>query len=372
MNVAMNVVFIGGGNMADALIGGMLKSGFAPGQLRAVEVDGAARRRLADKYRVECYDESRKALRPGDVVVFAVKPQQMKEAARFSGLKDNAHLVISIAAGDHARQPCRAGWAATRSMVRAMPNTPALIGAGVAGLYAQPGVSEAERKQAEAILGAVGGTVWIEDEALMDAVTAVSGSGPAYVFWFIEQLAAAGEIAGPDQGNVQKAGHRDRSRFRQAGGAERGFAGGAARARDLQGRHHRSGAQGLRGAEAGRALPARGRGGARPRRRAGRTAGERLAGSRCCSRSRACWSTSSASFFVYLLLARFHVPVAARAVPQPARRVRHRRHQLDGEAGAARDSRRCSAWTWRIAAAARGCCRRSRLWRCCYAIAGAT
>jgi len=195
MNVAMNVVFIGGGNMADALIGGMLKSGFAPGQLRAIEVDGAARRRLADKYRVECYDESRKALRPGDVVVFAVKPQQMKEAARFSGLKDNAHLVISIAAGITLDTLSRwlGGYA---RMVRAMPNTPALIGAGVAGLYAQPGVSEAERKQAEAILGAVGGTVWIEDEALMDAVTAVSGSGPAYVFWFIEQLAAAGESLG--------------------------------------------------------------------------------------------------------------------------------------------------------------------------------
>lgn len=195
MNVAMNVVFIGGGNMADALIGGMLKSGFAPGQLRAVEVDGAARRRLADKYGVECYDEPRKALRPGDVVVFAVKPQQMKEAARFSGLKDNAHLVISIAAGITLDTLSRwlGGYA---RMVRAMPNTPALIGAGVAGLYAQPGVSEAERKQAEAILGAVGGTVWIEDEALMDAVTAVSGSGPAYVFWFIEQLAAAGESLG--------------------------------------------------------------------------------------------------------------------------------------------------------------------------------
>jgi len=195
MNVAMSVVFIGGGNMADALIGGMLKNGFAPGQLRAIEVDGAARRRLADKYRVECFDESRKALRPGDVVVFAVKPQQMKEAARFSGLKDNAHLIISIAAGITLDTLSRwlGGYA---RMIRAMPNTPALIGAGIAGLYAQPGVSEAERRQAEAILGAVGGTVWIGDEALMDAVTAVSGSGPAYVFWFIEQLAAAGEGLG--------------------------------------------------------------------------------------------------------------------------------------------------------------------------------
>jgi len=195
MNVAMNVVFIGGGNMADALIGGMLKSGFEPGQLRAIEVDGAARRRLADKYRVECFDEARKALRPGDVVVFAVKPQQMKEAARFSGLKDNANLVISIAAGITLATLSRwlGGYA---RMIRVMPNTPALIGAGIAGLYAPQGVSEAEKKQAEAILGAVGATVWIENEALLDAVTAVSGSGPAYVFWFIEQLANAGESLG--------------------------------------------------------------------------------------------------------------------------------------------------------------------------------
>ena len=203
MNVAMGVVFIGGGNMADALIGGMLKNGFAPAQLRAVEVDGAARRRLADKHGVECFDEARKALRAGDVVVFAVKPQQMQEAARFSGLKENANLVISIAAGVTLASLSRwlGGYA---RMIRVMPNTPALIGAGVAGLYAPKLVSEAERKQAEAILGAVGATVWIEDEALMDAVTAVSGSGPAYVFWFIEQLAAAGENLGLSREVSQK------------------------------------------------------------------------------------------------------------------------------------------------------------------------
>lgn len=191
----MNVVFIGGGNMADALIGGLLKNGFSAGQLRAIEVDGAARRRLADKHRVECFDEARKAYRPGDIVVFAVKPQQMKEAARFSGLKDNANLVISIAAGIQLATLSR--WLGGHArMVRAMPNTPALIGAGVTGLFALAEVSEAEKKQAEMILGAVGSTVWIPDEALMDAVTAVSGSGPAYVFWFIEQLARSGMSLG--------------------------------------------------------------------------------------------------------------------------------------------------------------------------------
>jgi pyrroline-5-carboxylate reductase len=203
MNVAMNVVFIGGGNMADALIGGLLKNGFAANQLRAVEVDGVARRRLSDKYRIECAAEARGTIRPGEVVVFAVKPQQMKEAARFSGLKDNANLVISIAAG--VTLPSLAGWLGGHAkLVRAMPNTPALIGAGVTGLYALAGVSEAEKKQAETILGAVGATVWIPDEALMDAVTAVSGSGPAYVFWFIEQLAAAGESLGLNQETSKK------------------------------------------------------------------------------------------------------------------------------------------------------------------------
>lgn len=194
MNVAMNVVFIGGGNMADALIGGMLKSGFAPGQLRAVEVDGAARRRLADKYRIECCDEPRKALRPGDVVVFAVKPQQMKEAARFSGLKDNAHLVISIAAGITLDTLSRwlGGYA---RMVRAMPNTPALIGAGAAAISPGSDAGEEDLAWAEAILGAVGVVVRVPEKAL-DAVTGLSGSGPAYVFLVAEAMADAGVLAG--------------------------------------------------------------------------------------------------------------------------------------------------------------------------------
>ena len=135
MNVAMNVVFIGGGNMADALIGGLLKNGFSAGQLRAVEVNGDARRRLADKHRVDCFDAPQKAYRPGDVIVLAVKPQQMKEAARFSGFKPNANLVISIAAGITLASLAR--WLGGHGkLVRAMPNTPALIGAGITGLCA--------------------------------------------------------------------------------------------------------------------------------------------------------------------------------------------------------------------------------------------
>lgn len=207
MNSPMNVVFIGGGNMADALIAGLLKSGFSTAQLRAVEVSGDARRRLADKHRIACFDAPQKAYRAGDVVVFAVKPQQMQEAARFSGLKPNANLVISIAAGiplDALGRWLGGPHLPHLKLVRAMPNTPALIGAGVTGLYALPPVSEAEKRQAEAVLGAVGATTWIAEESLMDAVTAVSGSGPAYVFWFIEQLAAAGASLGLEPETARK------------------------------------------------------------------------------------------------------------------------------------------------------------------------
>lgn len=195
MNVKLNVVFVGGGNMADALIGGMLRNGFAPSQLRAVDVNGDARRKLSERHGIACFDAPQKAARPGDIVVFAVKPQHMQEAARFSGLKPGANLVVSIAAGITLAALGR--WLGGHGrLVRAMPNTPALIGAGVTGLFALPAVSESERRQAELVLGAVGRTVWIAEEAQMDAVTAVSGSGPAYVFWLMEQMAASGVALG--------------------------------------------------------------------------------------------------------------------------------------------------------------------------------
>lgn len=203
MNVAMNVVFIGGGNMADALIGGLLKSGIEAGQVRAVEVDGAARRRLSDKYRIECAAEVRGTIRAGEVVVFAVKPQQMKEAARFAGVKDNANLVISIAAGITVASLSR--WlGGTTRIIRTMPNTPALIGEGITGLYAAPGFAESDMRLAETILGAVGATVRIDDEDRINAVTAISGSGPAYVFYFIEACEEAARQLGLPEETARK------------------------------------------------------------------------------------------------------------------------------------------------------------------------
>ena len=192
----MNIAFIGGGNMADALLGGLLAKGFAPASLRVVEIDAAARERIEKKYPgLRAFASAREALRAGDIVVFAVKPQQMKEAVLACGLAKDANLVISIAAGITLSTLSR--WLlGHQRLVRVMPNTPSLIGAGIAGLLAAPGASAEDMKAAEAIIGAVGKSVRVATEADIDTVTAVSASGPAYVFWFIEQLAKSGEALG--------------------------------------------------------------------------------------------------------------------------------------------------------------------------------
>jgi pyrroline-5-carboxylate reductase len=192
----MNVTFIGGGNMADALIGGLLGKGFRPQELRVVEIDAGQRRKLAGKYGVDCFDKAAGAVRKDDIVVLAVKPQQLRETAVKSGLAKNENLVISIAAGVRLTSISR--WLGGHlRLVRAMPNTPALIGEGIAGLYPlSDKVSAEDRRNAETILGAVGLTVWIEHEKQMDAVTAVSGSGPAYVFYFVEAVQEAAKELG--------------------------------------------------------------------------------------------------------------------------------------------------------------------------------
>jgi pyrroline-5-carboxylate reductase len=192
----MKVTFMGGGNMADALIGGMLRKGFAPQDLRVVEISPDTRHRLEKKYGIAGFDKPKNAVREGDVVVFAVKPQHLREAATKSGLERNANLVITIAAGVRLANLSR--WLNGHTcLVRAMPNTPALIGEGVTGLFPfSPDVSRAQRESAETILGAVGATVWITEESQMDAVTAISGSGPAYVFYFIEAMQEAAKELG--------------------------------------------------------------------------------------------------------------------------------------------------------------------------------
>jgi pyrroline-5-carboxylate reductase len=193
----MKVAFVGGGNMASALIGGMIAKGFAADDISVLEVLAPARERLASQYRVHVAPrvDARSAL--AEVWVLAVKPQDMRKAAEGLAAASAGRLCISIAAG--IRLPDLARWlgGATR-IVRCMPNTPALIGAGITGLFAPASVGAQDRQCAEQILAAVGEVVWVPEERLLEPVTALSGSGPAYVFWFIEQLAAGGRALGLD------------------------------------------------------------------------------------------------------------------------------------------------------------------------------
>lgn len=191
----MKISFLGGGNMANALIGGLIAKGFERRSLSVIELSPAARERIAGKHGVQASAAPDAATAQADTLVLAVKPQDLRAALAGFAVNLKQKLVISIAAG--VRLDALSRWLhGHRKLVRCMPNTPALIGAGISGLYALPEVSPAERKQAETVLGAVGEVVWLPEERLLDPVTAVSASGPAYVFWLIEQMAQAGQKMG--------------------------------------------------------------------------------------------------------------------------------------------------------------------------------
>ncbi|MDN5751688.1 MAG: pyrroline-5-carboxylate reductase [Nitrosospira sp.] len=191
----MNITFIGGGNMAFALIGGLLQQGYTPAQIRVVEINAEGREKIKHEFKVDAVADLAKGVADSDIIVLAVKPQQLSAVARELAPLLKNHLVVSIAAGIRATDIRR--WMGDyECVVRAMPNTPALIRAAVTGLYALPGVSAEEKHNAEAILAAVGSVLWFEREELLDAVTALSGSGPAYVFYFIEAMQKAGQELG--------------------------------------------------------------------------------------------------------------------------------------------------------------------------------
>jgi len=187
--------------MASALIGGLVAQGTDARSIAVVEVSPAARERLGARYPVHVATAPDAAVQRSDVLVIAVKPQDAKAA--LASISVSKQLVISIAAGVTLDALSR--WlGGYRKLVRCMPNTPALIGAGIAALYALPEVNADERNKAESILGAAGEVVWVAEERLLDPVTAVSGSGPAYVFWFIEQLAASAEKLGLEKETALK------------------------------------------------------------------------------------------------------------------------------------------------------------------------
>jgi pyrroline-5-carboxylate reductase len=199
----VKIAFLGGGNMAGALIGGLVAKGHDATRISVIELSPAAREKLAARYPVRVTTAPDVAMKGADTLVLAVKPQDMKAALASLGSEVRGALVISIAAGVTLESLSR--WlGGHRRLVRCMPNTPALIGAGIAGLYALPEVGQEERKKAETILSAVGEVVWLAEERLLDPVTAVSASGPAYVFWFIEQLAASAERLGIPKNDALK------------------------------------------------------------------------------------------------------------------------------------------------------------------------
>ena len=191
------IAFIGGGNMARSLIGGLVARGHGPASIRVAEPVPALRDALASDFGVRVFDNAKDAGDGAAAWLLAVKPQVMRTVCADLAPVAQAQqpVALSIAAGITAAQLER--WlGGGLAVVRAMPNTPALFGAGITGLYANAATGDAQREQATNLLQAVGPTVWIDDEAQMDAVTAVSGSGPAYVFLLAEAMHAAGVAQG--------------------------------------------------------------------------------------------------------------------------------------------------------------------------------
>ena len=191
MNSALqHIAFIGGGNMASAIIGGLIRQGMAPQQITVVEPFADTAARLTKDFGVTVLPEAGPALAAAQLVVWAVKPQVFKEAAGPVSAHTRQALHLSVAAGIRTDSIC--AWLDTQRLVRSMPNTPALVGQGMTALYACPAVSEAEKASVEKVIATTGQFLWVAQESQLDAVTALSGSGPAYVFFFLEAMTEAG------------------------------------------------------------------------------------------------------------------------------------------------------------------------------------
>jgi pyrroline-5-carboxylate reductase len=184
------LAFIGGGNMASAIIGGLIKQGTPANRILVVEPFEAARQRLQAQFGVRVLAAADATLAEAGLVIWAVKPQTFKEAAQQTRDFCANALHLSVAAG--IRSDSIANWLSTQRVVRAMPNTPALVGLGQTGLFARAAVTATDKTWIEQVVATTGALLWVKDEPLLDAVTAISGSGPAYVFFFIEAMVEAG------------------------------------------------------------------------------------------------------------------------------------------------------------------------------------
>ncbi|GAA6142949.1 pyrroline-5-carboxylate reductase [Hydrogenophaga sp. 5NK40-0174] len=192
MPLSTSITFIGGGNMASAIIGGLIKQGHSPEVIHIVEPWDEQRQRLRAQFPgVALYDAAGPSLPPTDMVVWAIKPQVFKEVALASAPTINADaLHLSVAAGISSDNISH--WTGSERVVRAMPNTPALVGLGMTGLFARDAVTADDRKMVDTVVATTGSFVWCDSEAQLDAVTALSGSGPAYVFYFLEAMRDTG------------------------------------------------------------------------------------------------------------------------------------------------------------------------------------
>ncbi len=189
-----HIGFIGGGNMASAIIGGLIKQGLPVDHITVVEPWAEAREKLNADFGITAHERPGPALSHAGTVVWAVKPQTFKEAALQTRLHTQQALHLSVAAG--IRSDSIAHWLGSERIVRAMPNTPALVGKGMTALFARAGATAQDRHIINRVLAPTGDVLWVADEVQLDAVTAVSGSGPAYVFYFIEAMTEAGAEMG--------------------------------------------------------------------------------------------------------------------------------------------------------------------------------
>jgi len=180
--------------MASAIMGGLLAQGMPAQHLVVVEPSEAAREQLRSRFGVHAHPASGAFLQDCPVVVWAVKPQTFRDAAALTQAHTPEALHLSVAAG--IRSDTLAHWLNSERIVRAMPNTPALIGQGISGLFARAAVSQDDKDRVNTLMASTGASMWLDDEAQLDAVTALSGSGPAYVFFFLEAMRDAGQAMG--------------------------------------------------------------------------------------------------------------------------------------------------------------------------------
>nr|WP_315138264.1 pyrroline-5-carboxylate reductase [uncultured Limnohabitans sp.] len=187
---SQHIAFIGGGNMASAIIGGLIRQGMKPEQITVVEPFAETAAKLQLDFGITALPAAGPDLAQAQLVVWAVKPQMFNEAAVPVMPHTRGALHLSVAAGIRTDSICR--WVGTDRVVRCMPNTPALVGQGITGLFPCPSVTPADKALVEQVIGTTGQYLWVQEESHLDAVTALSGSGPAYVFYFLEAMTEAG------------------------------------------------------------------------------------------------------------------------------------------------------------------------------------